>query len=358
MASSQVLNVLGKLEAGLVRTLLRLPPRLQLALSGKSAVCLDGETLHPEIQLLLALRTLNGMPSLTAGSPSIARARLLREARVHGGAPVSVAAVRDLQVQGADGPLPARHYVPENPEGAPLLVFLHGGGFVVCDLDTHDGACRILCREAGIHVLSVAYRLAPEHRFPAAVDDARAALRWAQEHADKLGADPRRVVIGGDSAGANLSTVATQLAAENGEPLPCMQLLIYPAVDRTSKRPSLQLFERGFFLTASDMEWFTGHLCGPDVDPGNPRISPLRCQSLGGLPPALIVTAAFDPLRDEGEAYAEALRAAGSEAHLWRVPGMVHGFINMVGPSRAARAATRELAHRFRERLDSLGKGA
>ncbi|HEY6558888.1 MAG TPA: alpha/beta hydrolase [Polyangiaceae bacterium] len=353
MVSPRLLNALGKLEAGLVRTLLRLPPRVQLALSGKSAISLDGETLHHEIQLLLALRTLQGMPTLASGSPDFARARVRREATVHGGAPIPVAGVRDLQLDGAAGPMRARHYEPLDGHGKPLLLFLHGGGFVICDLDTHDGACRILCRDAGVHVLSVEYRLAPEHRFPAGVEDARAALRWAQRHAAELGADPRRIAMGGDSAGGNLSTVATQLAAENGEELPCLQLLIYPAVDRITERPSLKLFEQGFLLTASDMEWFNGHICGPDVELGNPWISPLHCRNLAGLPPALIVTAAFDPLRDEGEAYVEALRAAGNQAELWRVPGMVHGFINMIGPSPAARTATVELARRFRQLLDT-----
>jgi acetyl esterase len=353
MVSPRLLGVLDRLESRLVRRLMKLPPRVQLALSGKAAISVDGETLHPEIQLLLALRTLNGMSSLTSGTPSFTRERLRREARVHGGALFEVGAVRDLQVDGAEGPLAARHYAPAKPDGAPLLLFLHGGGFVVCDLDTHDGACRVLCRDAGLHVLSVAYRLAPEHRFPAAVEDARAALRWTHRHAATLGADPERVSIGGDSAGGNLATVATQLAAQHGEPAPCAQLLIYPAVDRAEERPSLKLFERGFFLTAGDIAWFNGHTVGPDVELANPWVSPLRCASLAGLPPALIVTAAFDPLRDEGEAYAAALQKAGSRAELWRVPGMVHGFINMVGPSAAALAATVEMARRFRALLDS-----
>ncbi|HMJ11925.1 MAG TPA: alpha/beta hydrolase [Polyangiaceae bacterium] len=346
-------NVFDRFEAGLVRTLLTLPAPLQIALSGKAPVRIEGETLHHEIQLMLALRGLRGMRSLASGTPHVARSNLLREARVHAGAPIAVASARNLSVEGAEGPLPARHYAPLDAHAAtPLLLFLHGGGFVLCDLDTHDSACRILCRDAGVHVLSVEYRLAPEHRFPAAIEDARAALRWTQKHAAQLGADSARVAIGGDSAGGNLATVVTQLAVQSGDALPFAQLLIYPAVDRSTARASLSLFERGFFLTASDIDWFNGHLSAPGMDLGNPWISPLRCESLSGLPPALVVTAAFDPLRDEGEAYAEALRSAGNHADQWRVPGMVHGFINMVGPSRAARAATVELARRFRQLID------
>ena len=226
-----------------------------------------------------------------------------------------VASVRDLEIDGGDAsvPLRARHYAPPEPGGPhPLLVFYHGGGFLYGDLDTHDGACRILCRHAGAHVLAVDYRLAPEHRFPAAVDDAYAALRWAFANAARLGADPDRIGVGGDSAGGNLAAVTSQLAARDGGPAPALQLLIYPATDMTTRHRSRELFREGFLLTDPEMDWYTDNYLGTArTDAGDPRVSPLLAEDLSGLAPAFIVTAAFDPLRDEGEAYARALQAGG-----------------------------------------------
>jgi len=285
-------------------------------------------------------------------SPSAARARMRRDARVHAGLPLAVGRVRNLTFEGPGGPLRARHYAPLSYARGlrPLFVFYHGGGFVTGDLDTHDAPCRTLCRELDVHVLSVEYRLAPEHPFPAAIEDAQAALRFAQANAAALGADPTRVGVAGDSAGGNLATVATQLAARAGDPLPCMQLLIYPTVDSTIDRPSMDLFGDGFFLTREDIRWFRGHYVqGGDL--ADPRVSPLL-GSLAGLPPALVVTAGFDPLRDEGEAYVEALRAAGSQAVLHRVPDLIHGFINLGSLSRASHTALAHVAGLARTLLD------
>jgi acetyl esterase len=207
-------------------------------------------------------------------------------------------------------------------------------------------------------VLSVDYRLAPEYPFPAPLEDARAAFRWARANAAKLGADPARVAIGGDSAGGNLSAVVTQLCVRDGEPPPALQLLLYPAVDRVEARPSLQLFESGFFLTVDELAWFQEQYTGTvGADVADPRVSPLRARDLSGLPPALIITAAFDPLRDEGEAYAAALRAAGSTVELRRIAGQVHGFANMTGVSPASRASLTEIAVAMRSML-SPTKGA
>ena len=186
------------------------------------------------------------------------------------------------------------------PGEKPLLLYLHGGGFVVGDLDTHDAPCRMLCRHAGVDVLSVEYRKAPEHPFPGYVEDARTAYRWAAERYE-------RVAVGGDSAGGNL---AATLAIEFD---PALALLIYPVVDATQERPSRKLFGKGFFLTDELMEWYTGHFLPPDLDRADPLISPLLSPRLGESAPALVVTAGFDPLRDEGEAYAQALRRGGRE---------------------------------------------
>jgi acetyl esterase len=242
----------------------------------------------------------------------------------------------------------ARHYAPfQDPldEPQPLLVYYHGGGFTFGDLDTHDAVCRVLCRHSGAHIVAVDYRLAPEHPFPAAVDDARAALRWAYANAARLGADQGRIGVGGDSAGGNLAAVASRLAARDGGPAPALQLLIYPATDFTSRRRSRELFGEGFLLSTTEMDWFEANYLGAQGEhASDPRASPLLADDLSGLAPALVVTAAFDPLRDEGEEYANALSAAGTPVVLRRFPGFVHGFIGAVGVSRSSREAVVEIA--------------
>jgi len=337
------LTALERAQLAGARVLGALPPRALVALSRRPAVVRDGQVLDPGLQLLLAVREANGVRGVDREGPAAARERTRREALVFAGPTVAVGAVRELAL---DGPLRARHYAPAEPGGPhPLLVWLHGGGFVIGDLDTHDAVCRRLCRHAGAHVLSVAYRLAPEDPFPAAVQDARRALAWAHEHAAALGADPARVGIGGDSAGGTLAAIASRLAARDGGPPPCAQVLVYPATDRTRSTRSLELFAEGFFLTAAEIEWYLAQYAGGTGAPReDPLISPLLAPDLGGLAPALVVTAGFDPLRDEGERYAEALRAAGTSATLRRVPELVHGFVSLAGVSAASREALVELA--------------
>jgi acetyl esterase len=341
-----------RLEHAAARSLISVSSRLPDWVLRRYARVVDGACLHPEVQLLLALRELTGQKSISsAASPAEARASLLREARVHRGLPIPVRAARELSFAGPAGPLAARHYTPHAAGKRPLLVFFHGGGFVTGDLDTHDAPCRALCRELSMHVLSVAYRLAPEHPFPAAIDDARASLRYAQQHAAALGADPEQVLVGGDSAGANLATVIAQLAARAGDPLPVLQLLIYPTVDSTVERRSMELFSDGFFLTRGDILWFRRHYLGGRFDLADPRVSPLLAPDLSGLPPAIVITAGFDPLRDEGEDYVTALRAAGSQADLHRVPDLIHGFINMGSVSPASHRALMRVAGLVNRRL-------
>jgi acetyl esterase len=337
-------HAMAKLRFRLARRLAGLPPRWQVRLSGGRPIVRDGLTLDPQMQMLLALRNRVVTVPLTELAPADARERVRRESAATAGPRIPVGAVTDITVDGAEGPLPARHYSPG--EEAPLLVYLHGGGFVICNIDTHDQVCRLLCRYAGVHVVSVDYRLAPEHKFPAAVDDARAALRWAFAHAAELGADPARIAVGGDSAGGNLAAVTAQDAARDGGPAPVFQLLIYPTVDRGRPYPSRDLFAEGFFLTRAEMNWFDAQY-GHGENREDPRRAPLRATDLSGLAPALIVTAGFDPLRDEGEAYAAALEAAGTPVTLRRVPSMIHGFINMGDISSSARRATIEIAEEF-----------
>jgi acetyl esterase len=336
-------SVADRLGALVMKGLCSLPEGVQIALSGKKPIVIDGHTLAPELQLLLAANEKRGQMVLT--TPAQLRKQQADAARLISGRPTRVGAVRDLDIDGAAGKLRARHYAPERGEGAPLLVFFHGGGFVFGDLDTHDAPCRVLCRHGGMHVLAVDYRLAPENPFPAPVDDALAALRWAQANAGELGADPGRVGIGGDSAGANLSAAVAQLAIADGGASPTCQMLVYPAVDRTKQYPSMELFAEGFFLTRASIDWFHRQYSGaPGVHDRDPRLGPLHAESHADLAPALVATAGFDPLRDEGEAYAALLHAAGTTTVLRRFDSLIHGFFNMVGVSPASRDAVIEIA--------------
>jgi acetyl esterase len=342
-----------RLQGAAARALGRLPAPLQLRLSGQPPIVLDGQTLDPQLQLVLAIQRRRNRYGLCEPTPAAARARLRREMLIFGGPKTRVGAIRDFELTTADGLLAVRHYAPDAAaRQRDLLVYLHGGGFVIGDVETHDEACRLLCRYADTHVLSVNYRLAPEHPFPAGLHDALAALRWAQTEAAALGLHAPRVAVGGDSAGANLAAVVAQLGARNGQP-PGAQLLIYPATDALTPRASHELFGQGFFLTTADRDAFFRHyLGGIDVDGDDPRVSPLRAPSLAGLPPALVVTAGFDLLRDEGEAYAAALRAAGGKVRAWRAATLAHGFVNMTGICRAARRAVVQIARDWRALLD------
>ena len=325
-------------ETVLAERLGRLSPRIQRRLSRQPPIVIDGQRLEADVQLMLALRETLGEP-VWDEHLSVQRAReLTREEAflARGRRTVLVGAVEDLLVEG----LPARKYSSAEPGEKPLLLYLHGGGFVVGDLDTHDAPCRMLCRHAGVDVLSVEYRKAPEHPFPGYVEDARSAYRWAAERY-------ARVAVGGDSAGGNLAaTIAIEFD-------PALALLIYPVVDATQERPSRQMFGKGFFLTDELMEWYTGHFLTPDLDRTDPLISPLLSPRLGESAPTLVVTAGFDPLRDEGEAYAQALREAGVKVIERRFPGLFHGFINSTGASPSSRDALVEVAGMTRALLRS-----
>jgi acetyl esterase len=340
-------------QAVAARVLLGLPGPVQRLLAGGRATRRDGLVLEPDMQLLLAVLALSGAPTVDQLAPQAARREIAHTSRTVASAPEPMARLEDLSLPGPAGPIPARFYAAtRDTRRCPLLVYYHGGGWVVGDLDTHDSVCRFLAREAGVRVLSVDYRLAPEHPFPAAVDDALAALRFAAREAAALGIDPARIAVGGDSAGGNLAAVVAQLAVRGSEsPPPAFQLLFYPVTDLSKKHASYRLFADGFFLTERQMDWYRDHYLAHEDDALDPRVSPLLAKDLAGLAPAYVATAGFDPLRDEGEAYAARLRDAGVAVTLRRHPGQIHGFCNVTALSRSARAAMREAAAALRAGL-------
>lgn len=283
-------------------------------------------------------------------SPQQGRARIRAGAAAAAGPRRSEPTAFEMAIPGPGGPIPARFYEPHGIglENRPLVVYFHGGGWTIGDLDTCDSVCRFLALNAPTTVLSVGYRLAPEHPFPAAVEDAHAAYRWAAESTARLGVDPARIALSGDSAGGNLAAAVSLLARDDGEPRPAMQALIYPVTDVGGGQRSRDTFAKGFLLARADMDWFERHYLPADVDRADPRVSVLRAPDLSGLPPAYVATAGFDPLRDEGEAYAARMREAGVEVTLRRHPGLIHGFANMTAISRTANAAMLELTGALR----------
>ena len=286
-------------------------------------------TVDPQIQALLDLGT--GVPA--TNTLSVAEARAQYEARIPLMAPAAkIGSVSERTIAGPGGALRLRIYHPKGDGAFPLLVFFHGSGFVLCSLDTHDGMCRNLCAGAQCIVVSVDYRLAPEHKFPAGLDDCVFATRWVADHAHELNGDPTRTAVGGDSAGGNLAAAAALRLRDEGGPPLCGQLLIYPVTDyHTPGTPSYEQNAEGYGLTRDTMVWFWDHYLTDPQEAANPLASPLRARDLSNLPPALVVTAEYDPLRDEGELYAARLREAGTRAITSRWDGMNHGFFFWAG---------------------------
>ncbi|HEX3323693.1 MAG TPA: alpha/beta hydrolase [Solirubrobacterales bacterium] len=337
-------------EHRFVRRACGLHPRTQRVLFGRPPR-LDGQELAADIHVLLRLAKLSGETSLVEGrTVEQARAENLAGVPVVCGPPPPMARVEDMAIPGPAGEIPARLYValgaPRPPQ--PLLVYYHGGGWVIGDLETHDGLCRFLAEHSGCRVLSIDYRLAPEHPFPAAVEDAAAAFAWAAAHAAELGADPARVAVVGDSAGGNLSAGVCLQARNAGGAQPAMQLLLYPATDVVGEQASRNTFAEGFLLTRNDMQWFEDHYLPEGCEADDPRASMMRARDVSGLPPAYVATAGFDPLRDEGEIYAARMRGAGVRVVLQRHPGLIHGFANLTAICPSARAAMFEVAGALR----------
>ena len=336
------MTIFARLEVLTLRGALALPERLQRLLAGRPVV-LDGQTLDVGTQLMLRMQRLVREPAVESLPVPEGRRALARQSAMVGGSQ-PIGRVRDDVVAG----VPVRLYEPTGVHGTgPMLVFFHGGGWVYGDLDSHDAVCRFLAERAGVRVLAVAYRLAPEEPFPAAYDDCLRAYAEVLKRADDWHADRDRIGVGGDSAGGNLATLVAIEAARQGWPC-AFQLLLYPGTDLTGAAPSRRTFANGFYLN----ELFTD-LSRDSYVPDrqlwtDPRVSPLYADLPAGLAPAFVATAGFDPLRDEGEDYAERMRAAGVEVRLVRYPGLIHGFVNMVGVGRAARAAMAEVADALR----------
>jgi acetyl esterase len=291
--------------------------------------------LDPTVKALIEVMEAN-WPDLENTPAAEVRARTkagTAAAAAAGPPPLEVAKVEDRDIPGPAGPIPVRIYWPLGASGTlPLITYFHGGGWVICDLDSHDGGCRALANETGSVVVSVDYRLAPEHRFPAPAEDSYAAMVWAAEHAAELGADAGRHAVAGDSAGGNLAAVVALMARDrNGPPLR-FQLLVYPVTDVSPGRDrhaSQTDNATGYFLTTSGMDWFRDQYLPEGDDGSNPYASPFMADDVSNLPPAFVVTAEFDPLRDEGEAYGAKLAAAGVPVEVLRAEGMFHGFFGM-----------------------------
>ncbi|MBE1530265.1 alpha/beta hydrolase [Actinomadura algeriensis] len=324
---------------GVLRGVFALPEPVKRVIAG-APVHRDGQRLALDAQLLLSLSRLE-QRNLGGGRPADARRAMERSNKLLVRSLPRPVKTRDV----AAGDVPARLYTPAGlAEGSPLLVFYHGGGWVIGDLDTHDSVCRYLAVNGEVRVLSVGYRLAPEHRYPAAVDDALEAWAYAAAHARELGADPDAIAVGGDSAGGNLAAVV----ALRAERRPDFALLFYPATDMSVRRRSRELFAEGFFLTDADMVWFSDHYCPEEARRAEPDASPLLAADVAGFPPTYLVTAGFDPLRDEGEAFAKRLADAGVPVALRRQEDLIHGFANMWGLGGRFREAIAEAAGALR----------
>lgn len=323
------------------RSLMRAPNPVLRRLAG-SKVVIDGKTLHLDMQVILRLQSVEGPPTETLPI-SKGRKQVISSARLAGGSP-PIGAVTDRTIEGPGGKIPLRFYTPKGMSGAaPALVYFHGGAFIYGGLESHDALCRVLAEEAQVRVIGVDYRLAPEAPFPAAFDDSWAAWNWIVDNAQGLGIEPNRLAVGGDSAGGNLAAIVSQTAVREGVHAPTFQLLLYPVTDYLNDTTSRHTFAEGFYLSKAFMDLGTENYLLGDEDLADPRLSPLL-QDVTGVAPAYVVTAGFDPLLDEGKAYADKLLEAGVPVEYVCEEGLIHAFANLVGMGTAAPKAVRRAA--------------
>jgi acetyl esterase/lipase len=335
----------------IAKTILSLPPPVLRLMAGGAAVHKGGRTLDPRLQFLAAQA--RRQPAMETLSPVEARQAETAALSAVGGAPEPGVRWERLAIAGPPGDIPARAYRPQDQDAAmPLIVWAHMGGGVIGSLETSHVFCTILAKLVRAPVLSVDYRLAPEHRFPAGLEDVLAAYRWGRDNAGQFGASAAPAAIGGDSMGGGFSAIVCQEMKQAGEPQPSLQLLVFPAVDVAAETPSMSLYADAFPLNRAMMDYFMGHYMGPDHDPADPRLSPLRTADLTGLAPAVIATAGFDPLLDQGQAYAKRLKDAGVPVTYRCYDSLCHAFTAFTGAVPAADAACREIAALVRQGLE------
>ena len=301
-------------------------------------------SLDPQAAALLKSMEESDAPPFHECTPEEARIMYDKGSELVRGEPPEPHSLESINIPGQAGPIDAWVYKPSEDKGLPILVFFHGGGFVFGSLKSHDTVCRSLCMEAGCIVVAIDYRLAPENKYPAALDDAWDATQWIASHADALGGDPNRLAVGGDSAGGCLTAAVTLLAKESGLPKICKQLLIYPCTDITRSYESHKTFAEGYRLTSDLLDWFYGHYFSEQDNIRHWKASPLFSGDLANLPSAFIISAGYDPLQDEAKAYAKKLTEAGVKTKLTHYDGMLHGFITMPGVLDKASEALTECA--------------
>jgi acetyl esterase len=342
-----------RVQRAAVRRVFQLPPRILELIAGRRVTSPEGYVLGPHERILLHASEAIGRRELADVGVMHARSEMDREAKIvdfgrPNGAPRSLR-VTDDRIDLDTGALPVRIYEPDAARPTPVLVYFHGGGWVVGSIESHDGVCAELARLAGVVVVSVAYRLAPEAPYPEPVDDAVAATRWAIRAAASRGWDARAVAVGGDSAGGNLAAVVSQ-EMRGDTARPAFQLLVYPATDLTRSLPSHRHFATGFMLTEKSIDFYLAHYIREN-QLREPRASPLFATNMRDLPPSIVLTAGFDPLRDEGRAYADAMRAAGNDVEYLCLEQSIHGFFSMGGVMPHARDAVSVAATALRSAL-------
>ena len=351
-----LLEVAREVQGKAMNLALRMPISWINILSG-APVAVDGRTLDARTQWFLQLLARSGQPPMHMMSVVEARAAYDALLLLHGGRPAPVGEIVDRTIEGPAGRLRVRLYRPAGTVARllPTILYFHGGGWTIGSLEGYDLACRYFCARSGCALVAVDYRLAPEHKFPAAIDDAVAAYDWLAAEAVELGIDPDRIVVAGDAAGGTIATVAARLLRDRPRP-PCLQWLIYPVTDLACDSASYASCGEGFLLTRAYMEWVRGLYLKDPAEIDDPRASPLKAGDLAGVAPALVYTAGFDPLRDEGRAYADRLSAAGVRTVHREFDSLIHGFAGMRGALQAAARAMDDMVAGLRHELAKLGR--